>query len=161
MRDRTPVMSDKDELRVQMREMRRKLTNRSQLSERIWERLIALDELGRGQNIMLFTTIPGEPEMANLDSWCAADGKETAVPEDDVDPNWPDVVIVPGLAFTAEGERLGQGGGWYDKFLPNVRPSCTTIGVGFGQQLVESIPTESHDVTLDYVVTDLGALSTR
>ena len=158
MRDRTPVMSDKHELRLQMREMRRELTDRPQLSTRIWERLTAMDELRRGRSIMLFATIPGEPEVADLLAWCAAEGKEIAVPEDDVDPSWADVVIVPGLAFTSAGERLGQGGGWYDKFLSNVRPSCTTIGVGFGQQLVESIPTESHDVTLDYIVTDLGVV---
>ena len=141
--------------------MRRELADRTQLSERLWEHLSAMSELVRARKILLFTTIPGEPEVASFRAWCEAEGKETAVPEDDVDPSWPDVVIVPGLAFTSGGQRLGQGGGWYDNFLSNTRPSCTTIGVGFGQQLLGSIPTESHDVTLDHIVTDLGVVSAR
>ena len=111
-------------------------------------------EVHRARRVLVFTTIPGEPVTASFLEWCDADGKETAVPEDLVDPGWPDVVVVPGLAFTTRGERLGQGGGWYDRFLPQVRSDCTTIGVCFGPQLVESLPTEPHDVRLDHVVTD-------
>jgi 5-formyltetrahydrofolate cyclo-ligase len=154
-------MSDKHEMRVQMREMRRALTDRSERSARICDHLTAMSEVREARKILLFTTIPGEPETTILEAWCKSEGTETAVPEDNVDAGWPDVVVVPGLAFTVEGERLGQGGGWYDRFLSNIRPICTTIGVGFGQQLVESIPTEPHDVTLDHVVTDLGVTSAR
>jgi 5-formyltetrahydrofolate cyclo-ligase len=161
MRDPTQVMSDKHAMRVQMREMRRGLNDRFERSARICDRLIAMSEFREAGKILLFTTIPGEPEMATLEAWCESMGKETAVPEDNVDPGWPDVVVVPGLAFTPEGERLGQGGGWYDRFLSNIRPTCTTIGVGFAQQLVESIPTEPHDVPLDHIVTDLGVASAR
>jgi 5-formyltetrahydrofolate cyclo-ligase len=154
-------MSDKHEMRVQMRKMRRGLVDRSERSVQICDHLIAMSEVRQARKILLFTTIPGEPEMATLEAWCQSEGRGTAVPEDNVDPGWPDVVIVPGLAFTADGDRLGQGGGWYDRFLSNIRPICTTIGVGFGQQLVESIPTEPHDVTLDHIVTDLGVTSAR
>ena len=161
MRDRTQGISDKHAMRVQMREMRRGLPDRPERSARICDHLSAMSEVREARKILLFTTIPGEPEMATLEAWCESEGKETAVPEDNVDPGWPDVVVVPGLAFTPEGERLGQGGGWYDRFLSNIRPTCTTIGVGFDRQLVDSIPTESHDVTLDHVVTDLGVPSAR
>ena len=161
MRERTPVMSDKHELRLRMRQMRRELDDRPQLSEQICEHLTEMSELGAARKILLFATIPGEPEVAKFQAWCESAGKETAVPEDNVEPSWPDVVIVPGLAFTPEGDRLGQGGGWYDRFLSNIRPSCTTVGVGFGQQLVQSVPTEPHDVTLDHIVTDLGVASAR
>jgi 5-formyltetrahydrofolate cyclo-ligase len=63
------------------------------------------------------------------------------------------VVIVPGVAFTRDGDRLGQGGGWYDRFLAGVRPDCTVIGVCFDEQLVDQLPTEPHDVSLACVVT--------
>ena len=81
--------------------------------------------------MLVFETIPGEPETAPFIEWCRVNDVAVAVPDDEPDPSWPDVVIVPGLAFTAAGDRLGQGGGWYDRFLAAVRPECVTIGVGF------------------------------
>ena len=72
----------------------------------------------------------------------------------DVDPASLDVVVVPGLAFTADGRRLGQGGGHYDRFLPRLRPACVTIGAAFAEQLVDDLPTEPHDIRLTLVVTD-------
>jgi 5-formyltetrahydrofolate cyclo-ligase len=80
------------------------------------------------------------------------------LPEDDPppDPGAVEVVIVPGTAFTAAGDRLGQGGGWYDRFLPRLRVGATTIGVCFAPQLVAELPVESHDVQLDLVITDDG-----
>lgn len=154
MPDPVPLLSDKRELRLWMRRVRRELPDRERRSERIWERVVDLTEVHRARRVLVFTTIPGEPVAEPFVEWCAADGKEIAVPEDDVHPSWPDVVVVPGLAFTQRGERLGQGGGWYDRFLPGVRADCTTIGVCFGPQLVESLPVEGHDVRLDHVITD-------
>jgi 5-formyltetrahydrofolate cyclo-ligase len=108
------------------------------------------------ETVLAFTTIPGEPDTRALMVWCAATGRLAAVPEADVDPSWPDAVIVPGLAFTTAGDRLGQGGGWYDRFLSEVRADCVTIGVCFAEQLVDALPVEPHDVTMDHVVTDRG-----
>lgn len=161
MCDRKPADSGKQDLRIRMRRLRRELPDRHLRSEQIRDRLVELRELVHGQKIMLFVTIPGEPEMSFVRSWCEAHGKATLVPEDDVDSTWPDVVVVPGLAFTVDGDRLGQGGGWYDRFLSNTMPGCTTIGVGFDMQLVDSVPTEPHDVALDYVVTDLRLVSAQ
>ena len=86
-------------------------------------------------------------------------GKVVLFPEDSPppDPAAVDVVIVPGVAFTPSGDRLGQGGGWYDRFLAGVRPSCITIGVGFEPQLLDEIPLEDHDLRLDLIVTEAGA----
>jgi len=108
--------------------------------------------------VMAFDSVPGEPITGAFIAWCTAQGKRVARPEDEpaIDPRSVDVVIVPGLAFTTEGDRLGQGGGWYDRFLPQVRADCVTIGVGFGPQLVDALPTEPHDVRLSAVATDLG-----
>ena len=63
-----------------------------------------------------------------------------------MDPRALDVVVVPGLAFTPDGRRLGQGGGHYDRFLPRLRPDCVTIGACFAEQVVADLPTEPHDV---------------
>lgn len=71
-----------------------------------------------------------------------------------------DALIVPGLAFDAAGGRLGQGGGWYDRLLGGgggaARPRL--IGLAFAAQIVEALPREAHDVAMDVVVTEAGAL---
>jgi 5-formyltetrahydrofolate cyclo-ligase len=150
--------SSKAELRLEMRALRRSLADRADRSESIWRSVIELPELFTAEQVLAYSTIAGEPETAPLRTWCAATGRLLAVPEGDVDPYWPDVVIVPGLAFTARGERLGQGGGWYDRFLGATRPDCATIGVCFVEQVVDSLPIEPHDVVVDRVVTDRGVL---
>lgn len=144
----------KPALRRSMRARRRSLADREHRSDLLWGRVEDLPAVRAARRVLVFTTIIGEPETGPFVDWCAAEGKRTAVPEEAVDVGWPDVVIVPGLAFTPAGHRLGQGGGWYDRFLAGVRPSCTTIGVGFAPQIVDVLPVEDHDVTLDCVVTD-------
>jgi 5-formyltetrahydrofolate cyclo-ligase len=158
MTDRTAPSVAKADLRHEMRSLRRALTDRSERSDSLWRHVTTTPALAVAETVLAFTTIPGEPETATLLVWCAATGRLVAVPEADVDPSWPDVVIVPGLAFTAGGDRLGQGGGWYDRFLAGVRPDCTTIGVCFSEQVVDAIPTEGHDVVMDHVVTDAGVV---
>jgi 5-formyltetrahydrofolate cyclo-ligase len=73
-----------------------------------------------------------------------------------VDPLEVDAVIVPGVAFDAAGNRLGYGGGYYDRLLATVRPDCALVGIAFDAQLVGAIPAEEHDVTVDVVVTPGG-----
>jgi 5-formyltetrahydrofolate cyclo-ligase len=61
------------------------------------------------------------------------------------------IVFVPGLAFTADGRRLGQGGGYYDRLLAQ-RPDLEAVGVGFACQLLDDLPCEAHDVRLSGLV---------
>ena len=68
-----------------------------------------------------------------------------------------DVVIVPALAFDSKKNRIGFGGGYYDTFLEKVRKSnnkALFIGVCYDFQIIDNIPTEKHDVTLDFVVSE-------
>ena len=69
-----------------------------------------------------------------------------------IDPTTIDAIVVPGLAFTLDGRRLGQGGGFYDRFLPQTRADCRTIGVCFAEQIVDDLVTEPHDRIVDIVV---------
>lgn len=64
----------------------------------------------------------------------------------------PDVVVVPLLAFTASGHRLGQGGGHYDRWLA-ANPHVQAIGLAWDCQIAEELPLEQHDRPLSAVVT--------
>jgi 5-formyltetrahydrofolate cyclo-ligase len=64
----------------------------------------------------------------------------------------PQAAFVPLVGFTADGQRLGQGGGHYDRFLA-ANPKCMALGLAWDCQLCADLPTESHDRQLAAVVT--------
>lgn len=65
-----------------------------------------------------------------------------------------DLAIIPGVAFDYSGYRLGYGGGYYDRFLDNLLPDCTKIGLVFDFQLIDKVPTELHDTRVDIILTE-------
>lgn len=66
-----------------------------------------------------------------------------------VEPNKLDVVLVPLLAVTKNGYRIGYGGGFYDKFLKKCNPNCMKIGIGFYPPIADFSWVEKHDIGLD------------
>jgi len=64
-----------------------------------------------------------------------------------------DVFLIPGLAFTTDGKRLGRGGGFYDQML-NFYPKSLKIGLTSNERVLQDIPIEDHDILLDYVFTN-------
>lgn len=70
-----------------------------------------------------------------------------------VAPQDIDVMILPGLAFTADGLRLGRGKGYYDKYMSRERCRTYTIGICHTVQLLDILPVEQHDKRLDEVIT--------
>ena len=74
-------------------------------------------------------------------------------PENPIKIKEVDVFLVPGLAFTASGKRLGRGGGYYDKLLSKY-PDTLKIGITFNERILQDLPTESHDISMDYVFTN-------
>jgi 5-formyltetrahydrofolate cyclo-ligase len=69
-----------------------------------------------------------------------------------------DVVIVPALAVSADGHRIGYGAGYYDATLPDVAPPAQAVIVAFDFQLLAELPHESHDRAGDWIVTDKRTL---
>jgi len=59
-------------------------------------------------------------------------------------------ILIPGRAFDKSGNRLGRGGGYYDRILRDVK--CLKIGVAFNCQLFDSIPVEPHDQKVDIII---------
>ncbi|MCR5696397.1 MAG: 5-formyltetrahydrofolate cyclo-ligase [Marinilabiliaceae bacterium] len=60
-------------------------------------------------------------------------------------------IIVPGVAFTRNGQRLGRGGGFYDRFFEQ-HSNIHKIGIAFNCQIVDSLPIDPHDVAMDEIV---------
>ena len=65
-----------------------------------------------------------------------------------------DIIIVPGVAFDRQGNRMGRGRGFYDRLLQRT-PNAYKIGVAFDFQLRDSIPTEPHDIPMDQVISEI------
>ncbi|XP_076244302.1 methenyltetrahydrofolate synthetase [Calliopsis andreniformis] len=69
-----------------------------------------------------------------------------------------DLILLPGVAFTKNGKRLGHGMGYYDKFLQSYlkeqKKKPHLIALAFNEQILEDIPTAEHDIHLDYVITE-------
>ena len=61
------------------------------------------------------------------------------------------LVLMPGMAFTRDGKRMGYGGGFYDKFLA-AEPDHPTVALCYAFQMVEDLPTEDYDIPVDCVL---------
>jgi 5-formyltetrahydrofolate cyclo-ligase len=69
----------------------------------------------------------------------------------EISPEKFDLVLVPGVAFDLSGNRLGRGGGFYDRLLSKI--SGVKCGVGYDFQLLEKIPAEPHDAKVNFILT--------
>lgn len=144
-------------------------------------RLEGLDLFRQAKSISLYHALPGEVETAAfIEKW--AETKTVFLPavegndlkfhiykgkhtlrrgafgimeperEDACPPGQTDLIIVPGIAFDRQCNRLGRGKGYYDRILTTL--PIPKIGLCFDFQLVDKIPTEPFDIPVDMVVTD-------
>jgi 5-formyltetrahydrofolate cyclo-ligase len=65
-----------------------------------------------------------------------------------------DLLIVPGLGFDKKGQRIGRGAGFYDRFMAEISFCATKCAVCFALQVIEDVPVNDHDMTLDMLVTE-------
>ena len=70
-----------------------------------------------------------------------------------------DWVLVPGVAFDAEGRRLGYGGGFYDRLLPEIAARAPRVAGAFEAQLVGRVPAAPHDQVVDMIVTEARTIA--
>ena len=70
-----------------------------------------------------------------------------------------DLVLVPGVAFDVSGGRLGNGAGYYDRLLSQVRTDTLRIGVCYESQIVTKVVRQAHDVLMDRVITEQAIYS--
>lgn len=82
------------------------------------------------------------------------------VEEKSVNLNDIQLVIIPGTAFDYNGNRLGYGTGYYDMMLAQFKKRIPLVAIAYEEQLVDSIPSESHDVKVDIIITDKQEIKT-
>jgi 5-formyltetrahydrofolate cyclo-ligase len=78
-----------------------------------------------------------------------------------VNPQMVDVVVTPGLAFDRAGNRLGYGGGHYDRYLKRMGSVAVRVGIAFSVQIVDHVPSDAGDQRVDVIVTDQEVLDLR
>lgn len=179
-------MIDKKALRKEMKQRKAALTpeQKATESERVWQHIEQLSCFRQAHHILLYHSLPDELITHNTIERWATQGKEIYLPVvigddlvirrydheamqqgefnimepmgNDIDTEVIQLIIVPGVAFDSNGNRLGRGKGYYDRLLS--RTSSTCIGVCYNCQLVDLIPTEPHDHVMQYIVTSQGVI---
>lgn len=71
-------------------------------------------------------------------------------------PDVLDVILVPGIAFSRTGHRIGYGGGYYDRFLGHPASNALNVGLAFGMQIVDTVPIEDYDKPVDLLCCEAG-----
>ena len=162
---------------------------RSEKSARLCEAIAASPEWQAAQTIAIFAPQPREPDVEMLWSHASGKNfayprveegrldlfrvdslhalvpgafgvrEPAADPARTVAPEALDLILVPGVAFTADGARLGRGGGFYDRLLAWLAPRTCKIGVCFDSQLLPELPIEPHDEHVHFIATESGLLN--
>lgn len=65
-----------------------------------------------------------------------------------------DLIIVPGAVFDIHGNRIGYGGGYYDRFLADIKDKRNKVVLAYDLQVVDFIEVEEHDIKMDYIITN-------
>ena len=157
---------------------------RRSLAKQIEERLFAFPAIRDAKTVMLFSSFGTEVPTGEMIERAWDAGQRVALPvlhqgaihvaalkpgqalrttsygpmeppdDEPVPAEEIDVVVAPGLAFDRSANRLGYGGGHYDRLLGRLQPGAQAIGIGFQMQLVDAVPHGRSDRPLDAVVTD-------
>ena len=76
-------------------------------------------------------------------------------------PSILNLIIVPGVAFTLQGHRLGRGGGYYDRFLSQLKKDTISVALAFEMQILAQIPHDQNDFPVDYIITEQRVIPIR
>ena len=176
------ILTDKRNIRKSVRAEIAKLLpeDKEVLSSQIFNKISELEEVKKASVIALFISLSDEPQTARFIDKISSH-KRVVIPRIEgeemefydisegvtagsfgimepiattpINPSEIDVMIVPGVAFTHQGIRLGRGKGFYDKYLSLKGFRAYTIGVCYPCQVVENLPSEPHDKEIDLIVT--------
>ncbi len=159
---------------------------RAEYSERIAEHVLRWERYRAAQTVFIYLSMGSEVETFRLARRMIAQGKTLCVPRvldgermeaallreplimsrygapepapgvPAVDPACVDLALIPALAVSRGGTRLGYGGGYYDRYLAS-RAACRAA-LCFSAQTVDSLPSLGYDIPMDYAVTERGTI---
>jgi len=86
-------------------------------------------------------------------------GAKIKVPPENSQEVIPSILLIPGIAFSKDGNRLGRGKGFYDQYLSEF--TGIRIGLCYEVQIKENLPTEGHDQRVDYIITPNGMINCK
>ena len=128
--------------------------------------ILALDDQGRAAVVRQYRYVFSRV-MTELPAGKREPGEEPAVTarrelweevgaeaEEWTDLGAVEMIVVPGVAFDREGNRMGRGRGFYDRLLKST-PRAMKVGVCYDFQMIEDVPVEPHDVKMDCVVSEV------
>ena len=176
------VIEEKKALRTFIRKKERTLNPayKAESSEAICRHLLALDEYKNAKTVFAFAGTEKEIDTSLFMNETIAAGKTLILPRcaaehaidlcvvrsmDDLEagaygilePKMSDFAVVPCLSFDRKGRRLGQGGGYYDRLLPQLR--CPTALICREQLMSPEVPVEEHDMRCTMLITEKGILT--
>jgi len=126
--------------------------------------------LSHGKRVIAPKMVPKERRMILsevLDVECDLAPGIWGIPEPKLDRLRPlsaeqiDFVVVPGVAFDESGNRLGYGGGYYDRFFTDLRPGVSLVALAFEVQILPAVPVASWDRRVDRVITERRVIDCR
>lgn len=172
----------KDLLRKKYKEIRDSIENKKEKDSLIFNKLINLEVYRCAKVVGIYYSTQSEVDTIKLIEYSLSLGKVVCLPKvkedlmdffiikslDDltigsfnimepkntkkIDKNEIDLMIVPGIVFDINNNRIGYGRGYYDKYLCGVK--AYKIGLAYNEQIIEKIETGEHDIKLDMVITD-------
>lgn len=172
---------NKKEFRKEMISLRKSIPDKQKKSTIIVEKIKALDKFKQSRVVALYKNMKNEVNLSLLEEYLKESGKiilfprvignkllffynvdiferssfgvqEPVYAEKNIFHGKIDLIIVPGVAFDKNNNRLGYGKGYYDLFLKN--KDIYKIGVCFSEQLRDYIPIDWHDIKMDLVISD-------
>lgn len=179
-------MCKKSDIRMSIKNIKKNITEeqRSQISDRIRHYTEQLPEFQRARTVLLYHSLQDEVDTSMfLKSWqrdkrllLPVVKKNDLIIRDYLPENLKpgsfgilepqgkeitdlsviDLIIIPGVAFDRNRNRLGRGKGYYDRLLARLK--AYKIGICYDCQIIDRIPTEKHDIPMDYVITESGII---
>jgi len=103
-------------------------------------------------------------EIRDMDTELTLGKYNTLMPKPEyyrpIDPRQLQLILVPAIAFDVHGNRMGYGGGYYDRYLKTVGPHAVLVGVNFSGQIVNHLPTNRYDIPVQMILHEQGIMQT-